>query len=300
MVIVHLAGGLGNQLFQYAAARRLAQVHNVTLKLDLMFYQRTSFRHYRLDQFQIVAAPAYPAEIARFCGRSKLVRQLRLLANRLRPYTKRSWVIERHFHFDPAVLRLPQDVYLQGHWQSEGYFKEIEPLVRQELTLRAPPDAQNAAILDRIQSTQSVSLHIRRTDYLHNPVFYREDGPCTLDYYQAAIKHLAEAIEMPELFVFTDDPAWARANLQSPCRLPLTFLEHNGEERDFEDLRLMSACKHHILANSSFSWWGAWLGTHPAQVVVAPQTWLNDPAYDPKDIILQSWHTIGPLGGSRS
>ena len=150
--------------------------------------------------------------------------------------------------------------------------------------------AANQAASLAIRACESVSVHIRRGDYLSNPAFYRFHGVCAVEYYEAAVGHLAGAVENPCFFLFSDDLDWARRNLR--LDYPVTYVDHNGEDKDYEDLRLMSQCKHHIIANSSFSWWAAWLCANPGKIVIAPRKWFNDPNIDTADIIPASWRRI--------
>ena len=166
MVVVRLIGGLGNQLFQYAAARRVAHINNASLKLDVSGFESYKLHAYSLKHFNIREEFASPEEIARFNG-SGLTNHLSLWVQKLRPYYRRARVVERHFHFDANILRISsKNVYLDGYWQSERYFKDIEALLRRELAVKPAPDAANMATSQRIRGVRSVSLHIRRGDYV--------------------------------------------------------------------------------------------------------------------------------------
>ena len=289
MVIVQLKGGLGNQLFQYATGRAIAHRNNVPLKLDVSKFESYPLRKYRLDHFDTVASIASPAEVARLTGSGQRGARAKAysLIQRYLPYYRRSVLKEKHFHFDPNILRASGKVYLVGYWQSEKYFKDIEPILWQELTVKHRPDPANQAMSRLIHQTESVSLHIRRGDYVSNPITHEYHGVCSLDYYQAAVQTLTQTVEEPHFFVFSDDMEWARQNLR--LDYPITFVTHNGVEKDYEDLRLMSQCKHHIIANSAFSWWGAWLNPNPDKIVFAPRHWLDDPRFDTRDVIPESW-----------
>ena len=291
MVIVRLRGGLGNQLFQYAAGRRIALLGGAPLKLDLTAFE-LSTRSYRLNHYNIVEEVASPAEIRRLSGvghEGAVARVCRHLNNRLH-INKRSVLRERHYRFDPRFLRRLDNVYLDGYWQSEKYFKDIENTVREEFTLKQPPDGMNSAFLATVGHCESVSVHVRRGDYVANPATNRVHGSCDPDYYRRAADCIAESVDKPHFFVFSDDPRWARSSLSFDG--PVDYVDHNGEDTDYEDLRLMSRCKHHILANSTFSWWGAWLCHNPDKVVVAPRKWFNDPSLDTSDLIPPSWRRV--------
>ena len=195
--------------------------------------------------------------------------------------------MERHFHFDPEVASLPDGVCLEGYWQSERYFAQVADRVRHDLTLEKPPAGRDAELLAEIAAGNAVSLHVRRGDYVTDPAASATHGVCPLDYYRRAIAFIAERVADPVFFLFSDDPEWTRANLDLGGAA--TLVDHNGPDRGHEDLRLMSHCDHHIIANSSFSWWGAWLDPRPQKMVVAPRQWFRDASKDTSDLIPESW-----------
>ncbi len=287
MVIVKLQGGLGNQLFQYAAGRAVAHRNNVCLKLDLRLFESNLHRKYRLDRFNIVASIATPDEVSNVTGMApvKIWAKVWARIQRRLPYKWRSVIREPHFRFDSNILTVSGHVYLIGYWQSEQYFKEIEDVLRKELTLKYPPDTHNEAVSSLIHQTESVSLHVRRLDYVSNP--NQTHAVCSPAYYQTATEKLARTVKQPHFFVFSDDMEWAQQNIR--LDYPVTYVTHNGEDRDYEDLRLMSWCNHHILANSTFSWWGAWLNPNPHKTVLAPRHWFNNPHLDTRDLFPDAW-----------
>lgn len=290
MIIVRLIGGLGNQMFQYAAARRLSTLHQTTLKLDISAFQHYTWRAYSLTPFCIQDVFATPEEIAAVKGTSQkgLARIAFRLSQKLKPYYRRSIFSELHpGTFDLNIMKTPSHVYLDGYWQSEKYFVDIEDVIRREFTIKVEQDPQSREIAEKIANTQSVSIHVRRGDYVSNPKIRRVHGVCGLNYYKQCAKLIAERIAHPHFFVFSDDPGWVIENLR--LDYPTTFVTHNDATRNYEDLRLMSQCKHHITANSSFSWWGAWLCTNPEKIVLTPQKWLNVPDYNLQDLIPASW-----------
>ena len=290
MVIVRLMGGLGNQMFQYAAGRAVAHRNQTLLKLDVSALERDTLRSYRLHHFNIVASIATPDELARFTKRDLWSRISRRVERYLLPPYRRSVFAQRFDHFAPDILRLRGSVYLVGYWQSEKYFRDIEQIIRQDFTVRHTADLESQKVARIIANINSVSLHIRRGDYVSNPRFFRVHGVCSLEYYQSAVAKVAEKVQEPHFFIFSDDVDWARDNLR--LQYPLTFVAHNDADKDYEDLRLMSLCRHHIMANSSFSWWGAWLCTYPGKIVMAPERWFKEPDRDTRDLIPDSWHRI--------
>lgn len=273
MIVVRLCGGLGNQLFAYAAGRRLAALRHTELVLDLGWYGRKppldTPRAYELGHYPIRARLTTPGE-ALWCRlhEGRWVRRL--------PFLPRHWqhYREKSFEFEPRVLNLPDNTYLDGYWQSYRYFEDIADLIRTELTPMAcfgPHDEKIAAL---IAQGNAVSVHVRRGDYVTHQIASANHGLCSLEYYKAALGRVLAHVVRPHFFVFSDDPAWTQQNLPLPG--PSTFVEHNGPATAFQDLRLMALCDHQIAANSSFSWWGAWLNTRPDKIVVTPRQWFTD------------------------
>ena len=288
MVIVKLIGGLGNQLFQYAAGRRLAQVHNVHMKLDISGFETYKLHKYSLQHFNIVQEFAAPEDISRFRYRPTLPGKAAGLFLRLfGPSGTVSLVKEKHFHFDPEILNAGDNLYLDGYWQSEKYFKDIEPVIRRDLSFKSEPDALNREAAGRIAGSNAVSVHIRRGDYVSDPATNSAHGTASMDYYCAAMKTVAERAPDARFFVFTDDPEWVAENIAFDY--PVTLITHNNAEKNYEDLRLMSLCRHNIVANSSFSWWGAWLNANSEKIVIGPKKWFNDAALDTRDLVPESW-----------
>lgn len=287
MIITRLMGGLGNQLFQYAAARALAVKHGTAVKLDISAFTGNRLRSYALGHFHIAATVLTEAERRRLRiapARPGLAGALgRLFASHANMPTIR----EGSFGFDARLLDAPAMCYLQGYWQSPKYFGEVSELIRRELTVREPPSAENQRLADRITASAAVSLHVRRGDYAANPATRNYHGTCGVDYYHAAEELLRSRVGDISLFVFSDDPNWAQANLR--LRLPATFIGHNGPGRHYEDLRLMSLCRHHIIANSTFSWWGAWRCNHPDKIVIAPRNWFREAQHSTEDLIPETW-----------
>jgi len=284
MIITRLRGGLGNQMFQYAAGRRLAYTQNTVLKLDTTAFIDTSLRKFELSSLNIKASIARADEIQTFT-KNGIPSFLPFLPARL--YANRNIIRERQFHFDSDIMRLRDNVYLDGYWQSEKYFTDIQELIKSDFTFCKLPSASDTDLIQQIQSCNSISLHIRRGDYVTNLHTHDFHGVCTLDYYYTCINRLSEQIEHPHFFVFSDDPNWAETHLKVDH--PLTIIAHNSPENAVNDLRLMSMCKHNIIANSSFSWWGAWLNQNPDRIVCAPNKWFANAPLDTKDLLPESW-----------
>lgn len=182
------------------------------------------------------------------------------------------------------------DYYLEGFWQSERFFIDSADKVREEFTLREPLRGHNAELAARMAEVPSVSLHVRRGDYFAKAKFRRSFGVPLTDYYHRAMIFQAERIASPHFFVFSDDHDWVRANLHFDH--PATFIQGNAAEKSYLDLVLMSRCKNHIIANSSFSWWGAWLDPNPEKVVTAPTPWFLKKWMITPGIVPEQWHEI--------
>lgn len=293
MVIVQLKGGLGNQLFQYAVGRRIAYERGTELKLDASSYRRHHQRAYRLSHFCVLERQASRWEVAR-CGQlrvNRLLKRAYALAVRLAPPYTCSIIDEcDSASLERTLADAPGDVYLTGYWQGEQFFRPIESMVRHELTVKTPPAPTNAALAQEMARLESVSLHVRRGDYVSVPKTFARHGVCSLAYYQAAISKLVETVKQPHFYLFSDDLDWARDNLK--LRHPVTYVSWNGADKDYEDLRLMTCCRHHIIANSTFSWWGAWLCTNPGKIVIAPRRWFADPVRDTSALVPSTWYRL--------
>jgi hypothetical protein len=295
VIIVRLIGGLGNQLFQYAIARRMSIERQQPFKLDLTAYETDTLRTYGLRPFNTCQDVATADEIQRAKPSGFLQRLL----------SSKKWIRERTpYVYDPGVMRARGDVYLEGYWATEAYFKPIESTIRQEFTVTTEPGAENLATARAIAATTSVCLHVRRGDYATDPATQQFHGLSPLSYYEQAVARLTQTVTDPHFFIFSDDPAWVREHLQ--LTHPATYVTHNRADKDYEDLRLMASCRHHIIANSSFSWWGAWLGQRPIpgprspipdprspvpdrQIVIAPAKWLNAPGIDTSGATPPGW-----------
>jgi hypothetical protein len=275
MIISRLCGGLGNQLFQYAAGRRLADARGVDLILDLSWFDRHEFfdtqRDYELDHYSINARKANSNEKFWFqFHRGKILSHI--------PFIPKRWLYykERAFNFDSRLIDLPDNSYIEGYWQSYKYLVGIESKLRDELIPRKIFSYQDRLIETKIFSSEggSVSLHVRRGDYVTNLKAAKNHGLCSQIYYEKAVENILSHVKKPHFFIFSDDIEWVHKNMTLPGKV--TYVGHNGTKNAFQDLRLMSICDHHIVANSSFSWWGAWLSGKDEGCVIAPINWFAD------------------------
>lgn len=290
VITARLVGGMGNQLFQYAAGFALASRLGVALQLDRSWFHGRNERQYRLDAFSISARDATDEALRgagiRYPGR--LVRGLSRLG--FRKWARmRGHVFEPGFTYWPGFRELGDGACLSGYWQSERYFEDVADAIRREFTLRHEPDAENQAALRAIRGCEAVAIHVRRGDYAADARSRQYHGTTSLEYYEAAVRRILSITPDPVFFMFSDDPAWAKKSLRVSA--PTVHVTHNGAARDYEDLRLMSACRHHIIANSTFSWWGAWLADPSRQRVIAPERWFQD-GPDTRDLIPARWERI--------
>ena len=294
MIVTRLNGGLGNQLFQYAMGRRTAEVTGQTLKLDTEKFKTCSLRNYRLIHFNIEATIATQEDKRRLhiLRRQDPLALFHYLLDKLRPAHLRRIIRETNFHFQPALRNINGPAYLDGDWQSPEYFKGAEGQLRREFTLCSPLDHQDCAAEQEIQATNhSVAIHIRRGDLVSDPTSNEIHGTVSMDYYNRAIEELLQKLNTPKFFLFSDDPKWAIQNLPKE-KIQLRPIDHNGPEKDYADLHLMSQCQHHIIANSTFSWWGAWLARKPNKRVFYPTPWFKNSPNNTTDLFPVEWETI--------
>jgi len=287
-IIVKLIGGLGNQMFQYAAGRRLAYQHKTDLLLDISGFASYPLREYELDIFNIHATIA-SVDFLNSIEFSKEKPIQKIFKKFFRKNIIRL-VKEQTIDFDDNILKLPNDVYLDGYWQSEKYFQDIKNIIKNDFSFVPKPSEKNQGIIKKIATCNSVSIHVRHGDYISNPETKQIHYVCDERYYKTAISMFLDLIDDPELFIFSDDPEWAKRNIQADA--PIMFISHNLGKQSFEDMRLMSYCKHHIIANSSFSWWGAWLAENEKQVVIAPDRWYNTKNCNYEDRIPKHWNIV--------
>ena len=276
--MIHLIpqGGLGNQMFQYAAAKACSLRLHTDLVIDLSFCElhrnKSWCRSYELDIFDLKTI----ARNKSFKGRT--------MCRLKEMFEKLSWNQEKllifglfadtcSFVYDCRFEQLKNGAMLLGYFQNETYFKEYFKEIRQDFTFIHPLNEQNKIIANNILSCQSVSLHIRRGDYLSDKGAAQTFANLSLDYYRSAMEYMSRRVENPCFFVFTDDIDWAKAQFHDPS---ICFVDINKGKDSYNDMRLMSLCKHNIIANSSFSWWGAYLNSHSEKIVIAPENWYQN------------------------
>lgn len=278
MIVTRLIGGLGNQLFQYAMARAVADYHCVELKLDVSAYNRgIVHRGYRLFNLRIRGDIATDGDIKSLKGSNDLIGEA---LRKTRTFAKKTFYKERkRLVFDKRVFASPER-YFQGYWQNENYFLGIRETIVSDFQPKCSLSKNALEHEERITSSDAVSLHIRRGDYLKHP----EIGVLELEYYKRAVDYIKGSIRTPKFFVFSDDIVWCQENL--------SFVDDviyvNNTVTEIDDLVLMSTCNHNIIANSSFSWWGAWLNRNREKIVVAPHNWAAK-KLDREKRVPESW-----------
>lgn len=289
MNIVRIRAGLGNQMFQYAFYLALKQRRPET-KIDTSVYRyRPSHNGYELERiFDIHPDHATIAERNQMVDVGKdLLSEIRRAIGWKR-HTTGLLVKEP----DPSngwysdVLQA-ENSYLQGFWQSERYFADVKDQVRKDFQFALPLSPSDDALAQDILSHNSVSVHIRRGDYLKKRRV-EECNICTENYYRRAVDYIIQHIPAPVFYVFSDEPAWGQAQDFFPKNT--VFVSGHTGQQAYIDMQLMSLCRHHIIANSSFSWWGAWLGEYEQTLTLAPNKWLKSKPYP--DILPPQWITI--------
>lgn len=288
MLIVKLKGGLGNQLFQYALGRQCAIKNNTDLFLDTSSFKTDTLREFSLNQFNIKVQSISNLNSFEFDGKNYSF-DLSFFKKISNPFLFSNKIKEKGFNFSPLVLNQTKKYYLDGYWQSEKYFSNIRSILLNEISLSPHLLSQEKYILNSnsIKNTNSVSIHIRRGDYVTNPKTSSYHGVCSKDWYLEAVNYLESNYSNLRYFIFSDDIAWAKENISPNASTQYINPGLSGEEAI--DIMLMSLCKHNILANSSFSWWGAWLNQNPDKQVVAPKKWFTHAENDTRDLLPESW-----------
>jgi len=293
MITIKIAGGLGNQFFQYACGHALAKQHNSELALDISFYKQPTWRRY-LKNIILSALKGRVKEGLAINHRDRrpfILPNFPIEARFLTDSTKSSSnIIEKDpFTYDPQIYNGPDDTTYQGYFNSEKYFSQYSLEVRQilapKLNCLNPEGLELAKQINN--QVNSVSIHVRRGDYLSNPEARRWHGEIAKKYYQQALEIILKKYPDIHLFVFSDEPNWCRKNLN--LLQPTTIV--SGQSA-ISDLLLMSLCRHHIIANSTFSWWGAWLDSKPDKIVIAPAQWLAQRNLKNSDLFPNDWIVI--------
>lgn len=292
MIIVKLKGGLGNQLFQYAAAKNLAIINQTKLLIDSSsgFSNDPYKRSFALLNFCIKSEIASLDEINNFLGKSNIIRYFRIFFSYLFSFNNLQYIHERFYHYDEKVanIKSKKNIYLEGYFQSEKYFIKNYNEVLSEFEFKQEASDINLKYLLQIKDCESVSLHVRTYDDAKINSAIKIYGNPSIDYYEKAVEYIKSKIKDPVFFIFSDNIDWAKNNIVIN-HAKVEYISHNDIENGHEDLRLMKACKHNIIANSSFSWWGAWLNKNKSKIVIAPQKWVQSDHIDFKDVVPKNW-----------
>ena len=286
MICIRMMGGLGNQMYQYALGRKLSMLVSAPFEMEMAWFKYSGKRQYALDKFRITGA-----------------RENWLMGDAWKQFLAEKFpngqMKDKEQGFDPDVFEMAksvQNLYLRGYWQSYRYFEDIRAHLLEEFTLQAPITPHSERWKEDIaRHEQSVFLHIRRGDYVDEvgKTVYVELPP---SYYEEGVRRLAESFEGLTAYVFSNDLPWAKRHLQ--LSVPTKFVEGNDEEHGYEDLALMRACKHHIIANSTFSWWGAWL-SEKGGWTFAPGKWYQEHTvtFHPESTYPEAWKILGFTDG---
>jgi hypothetical protein len=291
MIISKLIGGLGNQMFQYATGFALAKHLNMPFRIDINLLNKYN-RH---NGYQLNEIFDSNFEIASYLELWSLLRfKTYSVVNEsvdiVNPYTfnPNIRIFREYSHnYINDFEKINNPCYISGYWQSEKYFINFDNELRKKFTFKNTLSGLNKEHENEILNSNSVSIHVRRGDYLSNANAAKFHGICELAYYQKSIEIISNKIDNPTYFIFSDDVEFIIKNF--------TFLknyriiDNNQGKESYNDLRLMALCKHHIIANSTFSWWGAWLANHSNQIVIAPEKWFIGSKEIMKDIYCKNW-----------
>jgi len=275
MYIVRLNGGLGNQMFQYAFGRRLSLKHKRPLFLDPWYLIKDPKREYEMGCF-VLRGFRIPDYLS-----TRLQKFFKLLPERY-------YYSEKNLSFDRLALKKRKATIYEGYWQSYKYFFDTAFIISEDFNFRNPPSPDNSRLLEKIKTTNSVSVHVRRGDYVNEKRTREFHGIVAKSYYKKAFSIIEKKVENPTFFFFSDEINWVKKNFV--IGHASYFIDVNqGENNNYEDMRLMMNCKHNIIANSSFSWWAAWLNKNKKKIVIAPEKWFNDPTINTKDKFPKNW-----------
>lgn len=273
VVMVRLLGGLANQIFQYAMGRAVAIRNGALLRFDTQDLDADTLRSFALQPFNIRGEKASLMELDFF--------------RQSGDQDRFAFIGERVFEYDPEMALARAPAYLQGYWQTDKYFSEIDAVLRRDLTLKGGLSREGAALAEEMGGRLSVSIHVRRGDYVANAHTNSFHGVVSRAYLNAAMETMIDRRPGAAFYVFTDDPDWARKNLSAAAEI--IFVSDRVSVSDAEELVLMGRCRHHILSNSSYSWWGAWLNPNRQKTVIAPTPWFRSANNDTKDLYGADW-----------
>lgn len=288
MIIVRLKGGLGNQMFQYVAGLRMATLYQEPLSLDVTGYEDggqakfDTLRKYRLGAFKLSATVATNEDAM------KARNPFGIISKVIRAYNQK--ILKRFYtDYEPDFFT-KRHAYIEGFFQSEKNFGDVQDAIREEFQLKKEFEGEEyLRAKSKIDPKRGISVHIRRGDYANDKVTNSYFGTCSIDYYKEAIEYMSSKVESPLFYFFSDDIDWVKKEFGKNDNY---IFMSNGGLQDYEELILMSCCSHNIIANSSFSWWGAWLNRNQEKIVIAPKKWLNVSADRQPKVVPDSWITM--------
>lgn len=290
MIISKITGGLGNQLFQYAIGRNMALKNKTDLRLDVSFYDTQEKRVYLLNNFNIAGdilnekETGYIKKIQKRYSPSWFFNKIN---NKVLLLKENS---DKYFQFDPSIIRTSaqKDIYLNGYWQNEKYFNDVRDVLLKEFVLKDDKNLEEKNVFKKINSTNSISIHFRRGDYLTEKKYHA----LPLSYYKEGLNKILRetGTENIHLFIFSDDIDWVKKEFKT--EYPTIYIDNQDNLTDCEQLIAMSECKHNIIANSSFSWWSAWLNTNKDKKVICPSTWTEPEKNNIDDLFPNNWIKI--------
>ena len=291
MVVVNLKGGLGNQMFQYAFGLYLASLNNTSLSLDLTFLldrtprQNFVFRNFDLDIFENKYEILDSEKVKVFMNNGGRIKRL---------LKKETTILnERIFSFDSSNILKTKNIYIDGYWQSEKYFKPIESLLRKKFTFKHKLTEKEQHLASEINLTNSICINFRRGDFVELKGSSETHGVTSMEYYENALAKMQKKVSDLKVFVFSDDIEWCKENIS--WEVPLFFVDHTYKGEKFSSyLHLMTLCKHFIIPNSTFGWWAAWLSNYENKIVIAPKKWFEDKTLQSQanDIYPEKWIKI--------
>ena len=279
-------------MFQYAIASVIAKKNNSEVFLDLSFFENQEKypgftpRQFGLDIFDVeyklidkkdIQTLFFDTPINPFC--------------KLFSFPKKKVYKEIAFDFNSNLLLFKPPLYLEGYFQTEKYFKEMESMILDKFKFPENIGTTNDQYQKLIIQDDSVSVHFRRGDYVNDVIAANFHGSCSIEYYKKAFQNITAKVKNPHFFIFSDDISWVEKHIKN-WHHKITFVKQNKEEKSWIDMLLMSRCKHNIIANSSFSWWGAWLNNNTDKIIISPNIWFNDSTIDTSDIVPKSWIRI--------
>jgi hypothetical protein len=292
MILVRVTGGLGNQMFQYAFGRVLQLKYKTALKVNPIWFNDKERKKHETLQLHLFpntdVTNASEKEV--FFYKRKTLLGSKLLLNLKWRWSRYSMFIEPAFNFQPNVITTStKNCSLEGYWQSEKYFKHIRQTLLNDFEF-PPLNDKNREIEQIIRNNNSISIHLRRGDFIADPLNNKNHGFIGLKYYAEAVGQFSKEQEAPLYFIFSDDINWVREHLK--LSQDTLYIDWNKNEEAINDMHLMSLCQHNIIANSSFSWWAAWLNQNPNKIVIAPKKWFNERDWNTSDLIPDAWEKL--------